>query len=243
MTITAPPPRGAGSKKSVSLVAVTVDLVILTIQNDELHVLLITRTKEPFPGMPALPGGYVNEGETLMRAALRKLTDETGANGGQLHLEQLRTYDNPGRDPRGRVITVAYMAFGHDIPELGVTAHSAGWVPVKQVLDGQFVMAFDHAAIVREALEKARSQFEYTTIAAAFCPVPFTMSDLRRIYEAVWDLRLDPSNFRRKVTRAEDFVVPTDERRCSEPGRPSTLYRRGQARMLYPPVLRSRVSA
>jgi len=223
----------------VSLVAVTVDLVILSVLADELHVLLVSRTKEPFCGVPALPGGYVRDGETLKQAALRKLGDETGVDGRQLHLEQLRAYDEPDRDPRGRVITVAYVAFGPNMPEPAATAHAAHWTPVRDALSRGFAMAFDHTAIIHEALEKARSQLEYTTIAAAFCPVPFTIGDLRRVYEAVWGLRLDPSNFRRKVTRAEKFVIPTGERRTSELGRPSALYRRGQARVLYPPILRS----
>lgn len=211
-------------------VAVTVDLVILTIREDELHVLLIERGNRPYLGLPALPGGYVREGETLDEAATRELGEETGLDGDRLHLEQLRTYGDPGRDPRGRVITVAYLALGPDlpIPMAGTDARAAHWAPVEAALTGEPELAFDHGVILREALERARSQLEYTTVAAAFCPEPFTIADLRRVYEVVWGVALDPSNFRRKVTRAESFLEPTGERRVPEAGRPAALYRRGR---------------
>jgi 8-oxo-dGTP diphosphatase len=226
---------------STQLIPVTVDLVIFTMRGDDLHVLLVTRTKEPFRGMPALPGGYVRSGETLDQAAVRKLAHETGVDGGHLHLEQLRTYGDPERDPRGRIITVAYLALGSDLPDpkAGADTQDARWAPVREVLDGPASLAFDHTDILRDGLEKARSQLEYTTVAAAFCPEPFTVADLRRIYEAVWGLSLDPSNFRRKVTHAEEFIVPTGERRVLDVGRPAVLYKRGEAQLLYPPLLRS----
>ncbi|URN01786.1 NUDIX hydrolase [Actinomadura madurae] len=216
--------------------AVTVDLVIFTVREDRLQVLLIERGKEPFLGLPALPGGYVRAGETLDDAARRELAEETGLDGGRLHLEQLRTYGDPERDPRGRVVTVAYLALGPDLPApvAGTDARAARWVPVREVGG----LAFDHEVILREALERARSQLEYTTVAAAFCREPFTVADLRRVYEVVWDVALDPSNFRRKVTRAERFLEPTGDRRV-DTGRPAALYRRGSAWLLSPPLLRS----
>ena len=221
--------------------SVTVDLVIFTVRQDDLHVLLITRGNEPFRGRPALPGGYVRDAETLDEAARRELAEETGIDATQLHLEQLRTYGSPGRDPRGRVITVAYLALSPDLPapRAGTDAQAARWAPVTAVLSSPAALAFDHAAILREALEKARSQLEYTTAAAAFCSEPFSISDLRRIYEAVWGISLDPSNFRRKVTRAEQFIEPTGGHRHPRTGRPAALYHRGPARLLYPPLLRS----
>lgn len=218
-------------------VAVTVDLVIFTIRGDALHVLLVERGKEPFLGRPALPGGYVRAGETLDDAARRELGEETGLDGGALHLEQVRTYGDPGRDPRGRVVTVAYLALGPDlpVPVAGTDAGAARWVPVDEACG----LAFDHDVILREALERARSQLEYTTVAAAFCREPFTVAELRRVYEVVWGVALDPSNFRRKVTRAERFLAATGERRVAEAGRPAALYRRGAAWLLSPPLLRS----
>lgn len=221
--------------------AVTVDLVIFTVRKDELQVLLIRRGNEPFRGMRALPGGFVRPGESLEGAALRELSEETGVDGRNLHLEQLRAYGAPDRDPRSRVITVAYLALGPDmpVPRAGTDADEADWIPVADALDPAAELAFDHATILREALERARSQLEYTTVATAFCAEPFTIADLRRVYEAVWASALDPSNFRRKVTRAVDFVVPTGEFRSPEIGRPAPLYRHGQAQVLFPPLLRS----
>ncbi|MFC7380642.1 NUDIX hydrolase [Sphaerisporangium rhizosphaerae] len=219
---------------------VTVDLVIFTVRQDVLQVLLIERGNEPYFGLPALPGGYVRDGETLDQAALRELSEETGVDGRQLHLEQLRAYSEPERDPRGRIITVAYLALGPDLPHpvAGTDARAAHWTPVASVLD-RVSLAFDHSDILCDALERARSQLEYTTVAAAFCNEPFTVGDLRQIYEVVWGVPLDPSNFRRKVTHAEGFLVPTGERRYPDIGRPATLYRRGPARLLVPPLLRS----
>ncbi|MGI5167663.1 NUDIX hydrolase [Spirillospora sp. CA-253888] len=231
----------SAARRPADAVAVTVDLVIFTIRQDALRVLLVERGNEPFRGLPALPGGYVRSGETLDEAAFRELFEETGLDGRQLHLEQLRTYGDPDRDPRGRVITVAYLALGPDLPApvAGSDASAAHWVPVEALLADGAELAFDHEAILREALERARSQLEYTTVAAAFCAEPFTVADLRRVYEAVWGTRLDPSNFRRKVTRAERFLEATGERRVPEVGRPAALYRRGSARLLSPPLLRS----
>ncbi|MEU3764928.1 NUDIX domain-containing protein [Amycolatopsis keratiniphila] len=219
--------------------AVTVDLVIFTIRANRLQVLLVERGKEPFLGRPALPGGYVRDGETLNDTALRELSEETGLDGRRLHLEQLKTYGDPGRDPRGRVITVAYLALVPNLsaPVAGTDARAAHWTPVDSVDSAE--LAFDHAMILHEALERARSQLEYTTVAAAFCVEPFSISDLRQVYEVVWGFPLDPSNFRRKVTGAENFLVPTGERRIPEIGRPAALYRRGAAQLLFPPLMRS----
>jgi len=179
-------------------------------------------------------------GERLDHAALRELSEETGLDGRLLHLEQLRTYDAPGRDPRGRVITVAHLALGPDLPDpvAGTDASDAAWVPVASALSEAEPLAFDHRVILHEALEHARSRLEYTTVASAFCVEPFTVTELREVYETIWGVRLDPSNFRRKVTRAERFLEPTGEKRVAELGRPAALYRKGPARLLHPPLLR-----
>jgi 8-oxo-dGTP diphosphatase len=219
--------------------SVTVDLVIFTVREGALQVLLVERGKEPFLGGAALPGGYVRNGETLDETALRELQEETGLDGRQLHLEQLKTYGDPDRDPRGRVITVAYLALGPDLPlpVAGTDARFARWASVESIDQGE--LAFDHAVILDDALERARTRLEYTTVAAAFCPEPFSVSDLRRVYEVVWGFPLDPSNFRRKVTGADDFLRATGERRVAETGRPAALYRKGATQLLYPPLLRS----
>lgn len=219
--------------------AVTVDLVIFTVRDASLRVLLIERGKAPFEGGLALPGGYVRVGEDLDQAALRELAEETGVDGRNLYLEQLRTFGAPERDPRGRTFTVAYLALGPDLPApvAGTDAATAHWVPVETALASE--LAFDHLTILKEGLDRARSKLEYTTAAAAFCREPFTIADLRHIYEVIWGFPLDPSNFRRKVTKAADFVVPTGELSTPEIGRPAALYRRGAAALLFPPLPRS----
>ncbi|AWS48330.1 NUDIX domain-containing protein [Streptosporangium sp. 'caverna'] len=229
------------SSRGRASVTVTVDLVILTVRRDQLRVLLIERGNKPYLGQAALPGGFVRDGETLDEAALRELSEETGLDGRKLHLEQLHAYSDPDRDPRGRVITVAYLALGPDLPlpVAGTDAAAARWEPISSALADDTSLAFDHAAILSDGLERARTQLEHTTVAAAFCPEPFTVGDLRHIYEAVWGFKLDPSNFRRKVTRTEGFLEPTGGRRFPETGRPAALYRRGSASLLVPPLLRS----
>lgn len=217
-------------------VTVTVDLVALTIRDDELQVLLVERGVEPFLGRLALPGGFIQEDEALLEAAVRELEEETHIPVNLLHLEQLGTYGNPGRDPRGRVITVAYLAIAPNLPApVGDTdAADARWVPLGAVTE----LAFDHERILREGVERARAKLEYTTIAAAFCAEKFTMGDLRRVYEIVWGIRLDPRNFQRKVRNTEAFVIELPEMRRQESGRPAKLHVRGHATLLYPSILR-----
>ncbi len=218
----------------------TVDLAIFTVRGDQLMVLLIERGVEPFLGRAALPGGYVQKDETLRDGALRELWEEAQVDGGRLHLEQLGAYGDPWRDPRGRVVTIAYLALGPDLPTPvgGTDARRAYWAPVSEVINGVRELAFDHPAILADALEEVRRKLEYTAVAAAFCGETFTLSELRTVYEAVWGQYLDPSNFRRKVLKTEGFVRPTGERRLPPTGRPAALYRRGSADLLSPPLLR-----
>jgi 8-oxo-dGTP diphosphatase len=217
-----------------------VDLVILTVRDERLHVLLVERANEPYQGMLALPGGFLRDGETLGNAARRELAEETALGGDRLHLEQLHAYSAPDRDPRGRVITVAYLAIapGLPAPVAGSDARAASWVPVDTVMSGTSGLAFDHHEIFANGLERARSKLEVTTLATAFCADTFTIGELRRVYEVVWDISLDPRNFNRKVTSTNGFVVPTGRTRSQGTGRPTALYRRGRAAMLYPPIPR-----
>jgi 8-oxo-dGTP diphosphatase len=220
-----------------------VDIVILTIRADQLHVLLIQRAGRTFTDMLALPGGFVAEGEALDVAALRELHEETHIDGARLHLEQVRTYGAPDRDPRGRVVSVAYLGIAPDLPQPrgGGAARAASWCLVDDVLTGAVPLAFDHREITTDAVERARGKLEYTSLATAFCSVPFTIADLRRVYEAVWGIPVDPRNFSRKVKGTEGFLVPTGARRQADTGRPPALYRRGKAVTLFPPMLRSRL--
>ena len=218
-------------------VAVTVDLVVLTIRDDGLEALLVTRGEDPFAGMLALPGGFVRADETLSEAAARELAEETCLTVGAAHLEQLASYGDPGRDPRMRVVTVAYLALAPQMPRAGTDAAEAGWVPGGDVLDGD-VLAFDHQRILADGVERARAKLEYTPLAAAFCPPEFTIGQLRRVYEIVWGTALDPRNFHRKVTGTPGFVIPAGTATAGDRGRPAQLYRPGPAQQLYPPLLR-----
>ena len=217
---------------------VTVDLVVLTIGADDLQVLLIKRAIPPYRGRWALPGGFVRPHEDLTQAAWRELADETGV--GQYvhkgHLEQLATYGKPRRDPRGRVVTVAYLALLPDLPApvAGSDAKAAAWYPTT----GLPGLAFDHDRILADGIERARSKLEYTPLATAFCPAEFTVAQLRDVYQAAWGVPLDPRNFHRKVTTTAGFVEPLGRTTEGDRGRPAQLYRRGPADVLYPPMLR-----
>ena len=221
--------------------AVTVDVAIFSIVSDALQVLLVERGEPPYLGSWALPGGFVRSDENLDQAARRELLEETGVDAGSAHLEQLGTYGSPGRDPRMRVVTVAYWAILGDLSELhpaaGSDARDAGLVPVSKIEAGGLKLAFDHSAIVHEAIERTRSKLEYTTLATAFCPPEFTISQLRKVYEAVWNTQLDPGNFHRKVKNTPDFVQPVGA--YSDPGdeggRPAELYAPGPALMMDSP--------
>jgi 8-oxo-dGTP diphosphatase len=214
--------------------SVTVDLVVLTIRDRALHVLLVRRRYPPYRGRWALPGGFVLASEDLFAAATRELAEETGIHTG--HLEQLATYGAPRRDPRGRVVTVAYLALVPDLPSpaAGSDAAAADWVEVAAARP----LAFDHARILADGVERARAKLEYTALAAAFCPAEFTVAQLRDVYEAVWGAPLDPRNFHRKVTATAGFVEPAGASTGGGRGRPAQLFRRGPAEVLYPPLLR-----
>lgn len=219
--------------------AVTADLVVLTVAAGQLSVLLVQRGGEPFRGRWALPGGFVGIDEDLPDAAGRELAEETGLAEPAGHLEQLRTYGAPGRDPRGRVVTVAYLALLPDQPGpvAGTDAASARWLPVSEVCAAG--LAFDHDQILADGVERAWSKLEYTPLATAFCPPEFTLAQLRSVYEAVWGVPLDPRDFQRKVTSTPGFVVPAEAMAQPGAGPPAQLYRSGPAQRLHPPLLRS----
>jgi len=220
--------------------AVTVDLVVLTIRDGALAVLLIRRGEPPYRGRLALPGGFVRPDETLAQAAARELAEETSLGPSMVHLEQLASYGDPGRDPRMRVVTVAYLALAPGLPEpvAGTDAAAARWQAVEDISKSSPRLAFDHTAILSDGVERARSKLEYTPLAAAFCPHEFTIAQLRRVYEIVWGTILDPRNFHRKAITTPGFVVATGASTIGERGRPARLYLKGPAAMLYPPLLR-----
>ena len=246
-------------------VAVTVDIAALTMRHNRLHVLLVERAGPPYQGCLALPGGFVRAGEEdLGQAAARELAEETGVDPAALrriHLEQLGSYGSPIRDPRMHVVSVAYLAFAPDLPDprAGGDAASAAWTPVAGPRGGGSgdrsplsvpgsipgsipgVLAFDHAVILADALDRARSKVEYTPLATAFLEPEFTIPELRAVYEEIWGEPLHAGNFHRKVLSVPGFVESTGRtttRGGSRGGPRARLYRAGGARTLHPALLR-----
>ncbi|MFG3106749.1 NUDIX hydrolase [Streptomyces tendae] len=220
--------------------AVTVDLAVLTLRAGALHVLLVERGQEPYAGRWALPGGFLLPEESAETAARRELAEETGlADVTGLHLEQLRTYSEPGRDPRMRVVSVAFAALLPDPPEPhgGGDAAEARWVPYDKAQG----LAFDHDRILADARDRVGAKLEYTCLATAFCPAEFTLGELQQVYETVWGTALDRPNFRRKVLATPGFVepVPGAARLTGGRGKPAALHRAGPATTLHPPLLRT----
>ncbi|MCB9134802.1 MAG: NUDIX hydrolase [Anaerolineales bacterium] len=201
--------------------AVTTDIVIFTVREHHLHVLLIQRRDPPFAHMWALPGGFVNMDETLEDGAQRELEEETGLQGG--YLEQLYTYGNPNRDPRGRVITVAYFALiapdASFHAEGGSDAARAAWHSVHHLPP----LAFDHAEIIAYAIRRVRYKLEYSAVGFELLPEEFTLTELQTTYEIILGETLDKRNFRRRILEA-GIIETTPHLRTGE-GRPARLYR------------------
>lgn len=216
----------------VPRIPVSVDLVVLTVRGQALSALVWRRDHPPYVGRWALSGGFIQLDEDLPAAAARVLAERAGMRGAPVHLEQLQTYGYPDRDPRQRVLSVAYLGLAPDLPA-STEAHMS-WQPISALTE----MAFDHRRIMLDGIERARAKLEYTSLGAAFCPPEFTVADLRRVYEIVWGRPLDPRNFHRKVTKTEGFLVPTGHTTTRDGGRPAKLYRRGPAELLHPPMLR-----
>ncbi|MFE2378200.1 NUDIX domain-containing protein [Streptomyces sp. NPDC059398] len=221
--------------------AVAVDLAVFTVRDGALHVLLIRRGESPYRDAWALPGGFVRPDESADEAARRELAEETGLSGetaAALHLEQLRTYSEPRRDPRMRVVSVAYAALVPDLPEprSGGDAAHAQWMPART----ERTLAFDHTRILADAHRRIGARIEYSCLAASFCPPEFTLGELQQVYETVWGTVLDRPNFRRKVLASPGFVepVPGAARLTGGRGKPAALYRAGPATALHPPLLR-----
>jgi 8-oxo-dGTP diphosphatase len=180
----------------VESLRVTVDIVIFTLREGSLQVLLVKRGVPPFEGQYAIPGGFIRGDESLEEAALRELHEETGVR--NVFLEQLYTFGDPKRDPRGRVITVAYYALiASDKLSLvaGADAAEAQWFPASSVPP----LAFDHKSILDYALERLRNKLEYTTVGFQLLPEKFTLGELQAVYEVILGRPLDKRNFRRKL--------------------------------------------
>lgn len=237
-------------------VAVTVDVAALTIGEGKLNVLVVQRANPPETGKWCLPGGFLKPDDggafpDLVNAAMWRLAIETGLDASssdaaealkRVHLEQVASYGTPGRDPRMHVVSTAYLAFAPDLPDpvAGVGAIDARWMPIDEALE--LKMAFDHNKILANAIERARSKLEYTTLAAAFLPKSFTIPQLQEIYEIVWGEKLTSQIFRRKVLSTPGFVEAVGEvtnRGGKGGGRRAALYRAGKQTLLHPAIERS----
>jgi 8-oxo-dGTP diphosphatase len=230
-------------------VALTADLVVFAITGGVLQVALVRRGAHPFKDQLALPGGFVGPRESADDAARRELAEETGLDLGNLpvHIEQLATYTGPLRDPRMRVVSVAHLVLlatdGSALPEVSAAsdAAGAGWYPVYDILHGHHSgpLAFDHSMILLDGLNRLAGKMEYTTVAAQLLTEEFTLSQLRTVYEAVWNAPLPPGNFTRKMTpQLEDTGKKT---RAPGGGAPAALFR-ATDRHIHPPLARPRTN-
>ncbi len=206
--------------------SVTVDVVMMSLRQRDLQVLLVKRRSWPYEGMWAIPGGFVNMDESLETAAKRELQEETGVQ--DVYLEQLYTFGDPGRDPRTRVITVVYFAL-LDSARMQVRAASdaadVGWFSVYNLPE----LAFDHAKILKYALDRLRGKLDYTNIAFSLLPEQFTLRELQRVYEIILHQRLDKRNFRKKILSTGPTgilkVEDTGAKKMEGTHRPARLYR------------------
>jgi 8-oxo-dGTP diphosphatase len=201
--------------------AVTTDVVLFTIQEQQLQILLIQRAAAPFSEMWALPGGFLEIDEDLETCAARELEEETGITG--LYLEQLYTFGTPERDPRERVISVTYYALAQSDqlnPRAASDARQADWFPIGSLPD----LAFDHADIIELAHRRLVAKLDYSSIAFQFMPQTFTLSELQSVYEILLNIQLDKRNFRKRIL-AQDLIQATGKHTHTGSHRPARTYR------------------
>lgn len=200
-------------------IRVTVDAVVFTALHDDLKVLLIKRKNPPFKGMYALPGGFMENNESPEDAVKRELTEETNVK--NVFLQQLGAYGDVDRDPRGRVVTVVYIALISPDHELASSADAIGaeWHTVDPLPE----LAFDHRQIIKDALRQLRFEIQTTNIALQILPKKFTLSELQHLYELVLKKQLDKRNFRKRI---KELAVLRELKETKMEGahRPAQLY-------------------
>ncbi len=202
--------------------SVTVDVVVFALHEDDLQVLLVRRQEEPFRGLWAVPGSFVGVDESLQDTAVRALSDKTGVE--DVYTEQLFTFGDPARDPRTRVITVAYFAL---VPYLAVNVEGGGENTAVTAWHSVFKLpqlAFDHESILAYALQRLRYKLEYTAVGFQLLPDEFTLTELQKAYEIILEEQLDKRNFRRKILSAK-ILAETGNKKQDGEGRPAKLYR------------------
>ncbi|MBO4347027.1 MAG: NUDIX hydrolase [Lachnospiraceae bacterium] len=203
--------------------SVAVDLLVFTIENDALKILMVERSEEPFANMPALPGVFVGINETLDEAAVRGIREEAGLE--DIYFEQLYSFGEVERDPRMRIISVAYMAL---VPIEKLNFHagqrtlSARLVDVKELLESDEKVAFDHKKIIEYGRWRLANKVEYTKIAFHLVGEEFTLPNLQKVYEILLGKSLYKANFRKKIA---PMIEETDRSTSGDAHRPSKLYR------------------
>lgn len=200
--------------------SVTTDIVIFTIEKDELKVLLIKRANEPFKNQWALPGGFIFQNEQPEKAALRVLKDKAGIK--NVYVEQLYTFPGSGRDPRGNIITITYFALAPK-NKIKILQTSKIQTPTLHSLKKLPRLAFDHKGIVTYALKRLRAKLEYTNAAYSLLSQYFTFNELQKTYEAILGRKLDKRNFRKKFMML-DLIKQTSRVRRGTRQRPAQLY-------------------
>jgi 8-oxo-dGTP diphosphatase len=201
--------------------AVTTDIIVFTVQKGQLKILLIKRARDPFKGTWALPGGFMKMDEDACDCALRELEEETGLK--DVYLEQLYTFSTVNRDPRERVISIAYFTL---TPSEAITlkpdtdAAEAAWFDMQDLPN----LAFDHGEILEMATERLSAKMTYSTIGLQFMPAKFTLSNLQNVYQATTNKPLDKRNFRKWILSL-NLLEETGEKFSDGPQRPAMLYR------------------
>ncbi len=219
---------GASRLAHADRYAVAVDIVLFTIQDDSLKVLLLRRASPPFQGQWALPAGFVRNHESVDEAALRELQEDTGIT--RVYLEQLYTFGDLDRDPRGRVVAVSYYAvvgWGQIQTKPAARPADKRWFPVHRLPE----LAFDHKQIISYALERLRNKVNYTSVAFQLLPKAFTLSELQRAYEVIVGRSLDKRNFRKKMLQM-GILKDTREQKVEGRQRPARLYSFTETRVI-----------
>jgi 8-oxo-dGTP diphosphatase len=200
--------------------AVTVDLVIFTVNQGRLNALLVRRAGEPFSGYWSIPGGFLRTGESLEQAAQRVMEEKTGVK--EVYLEQLYTFGRPNRDPRTRIITVTYFAltpWKRLAPPESQKVTDVGWFAVDDIP----LLAFDHQEILAFAVNRLRAKAGYSSIVYGLLPEAFRLSDFQKMYEIIMNRSFDKRNFRKRML-ASGLLEETGRKEISGAHRPAMLY-------------------